>query len=210
MKNFNGPKYQQGFWQGAAAAGIAGVASIFGASSANRAAKAEAQRNRDFQERMSSTAHQREVADLRQAGLNPILSATGGPGASTPGGAMAQIRDEITPAISSAMQARSVNATIKQIKSTIKNIDADTHVKRQMEATEISKQIHNYTASSQQETQNLILRQQLIGETLHGQLNLSKAGPWFTILDRILPTAKTILGGAAGFALGRGGKRKLK
>lgn len=48
----------------------------------------QAQVNRDWQEKMSNTAHQREVADLIAAGLNPVLSSKYG-GATTPSGGSA-------------------------------------------------------------------------------------------------------------------------
>jgi len=48
----------------------------------------QARINREFQERLSNTAHQREIKDLISAGLNPVLS-TKYAGASTPSGASA-------------------------------------------------------------------------------------------------------------------------
>lgn len=106
---------------------ISGVASLFGGSRANRQNRKEAalarqfnaeqaELNRQFQERLSNTAHQRQVADLRAAGLNPVLSANSGastPSGSSASGPAAKVSDVVSPALASALSVRTAQETIR-------------------------------------------------------------------------------------------------
>lgn len=112
-------------WPVIAAAGI----NLVGGLIANRSRRKEAQKDRDFQERMSSTSFQRGVEDLEAAGMNPALAYRGG--ASTPGGAMAGVENIAEGAVSSAQQAKRIMLEGKRLKEEIKLIQMNVTKARQ-------------------------------------------------------------------------------
>lgn len=106
------------------AVGAAG-ATYFGQRQTNEANRNIAREQMQFQERMSSTAYQRAMLDMEQAGLNPILAYRQG-GASTPTGASIAQQNEIGPAVSSALDARRAYAEIANMNAQNEKIRADT------------------------------------------------------------------------------------
>lgn len=94
---------------------IAAAGSLIGGFQQQSAQRSSARNQQSFQEAMSRTQYQRAVKDLKEAGLNPILAAPGG--ASSPGGASANPANAISPAISSAIQAKQAETAMEGIRA---------------------------------------------------------------------------------------------
>jgi len=108
---------------GASIGGSAGAAlsGYYSQEDTNEANSAQAQRQMDFQERMSNTSWQRGMKDMRKAGLNPIFAYKTG-GASTPQGSQATMINPMTAAGDILGKTSSSAVALAQNKQILKNL----------------------------------------------------------------------------------------
>lgn len=86
----------------------------------------EAARNRRFVAKMYKNRYQNTVADMRKAGLNPILAANGGSVGSAPSGSMATFDNPFHGAIGTALQTMSSLQGLENAKSQQALTDSQT------------------------------------------------------------------------------------
>lgn len=182
-------------WESLGSTVISTLGSLMGGKQQQQASQDMAREQMAFQERMSNSAYQRSMEDMRLAGLNPILAYQKG-GATTPSGAQGQAVDIIGNAartgVSTAMQSRRLEAELKNMEETNNNLSADTNKKvadtqlshaardNTEEDTNVKRQSERTLASQQ------ALNQQQQAESFQRTLNAEGQNEGIAISNRIL------------------------
>lgn len=210
---------------------ISGVAGLFGARSQNRTNQREAQKNRDFQERMRNTQWQSAVHDMEAAGINPALAYSQG-GNAAPGGSLAAPATDTMSSAMGMIQAKKglqlLDQQVRKATAEAKTASAEANFAKQRETYMLGTFDVNGHRSSPRfndvldaevrsalsgadnlaaSVQKTNLQNQMMGPMAEFVGNMGQVLPWLGLIGSGLNAGGNLIGNVAKW---RGAKSKIR